>query len=137
LADYELLLFQAIPRRDVKPIVKALIERFGGFAEAVDDHSACRIDRMNQKDRLGGCRFRAWLPHNRDRPNSDHFLGTYVPVGGPSTASLGDMRSSVSAPPLACRAGRAALVPCSRSRMVASSVRSRRISNCTIGSAKS
>ena len=38
LADYELLeliLFQAIPRRDVKPIAKALIERFGGFAEAI------------------------------------------------------------------------------------------------------
>ena len=38
LADYELLeliLFQAIPRRDVKPLAKALIERFGGFAEAI------------------------------------------------------------------------------------------------------
>ena len=38
LADYELLeliLFQAIPRRDVKPIAKALIDRFGGFAEAI------------------------------------------------------------------------------------------------------
>lgn len=38
LADYELLeliLFQAIPRRDVKPIAKALIERFGGFAETI------------------------------------------------------------------------------------------------------
>src|SRR5690348_2247284 len=38
LADYELLeliLFQAIPRRDVKPIAKTLIDRFGGFAEAI------------------------------------------------------------------------------------------------------
>lgn len=38
LADYELmelLLFRAIPRRDVKPLAKALIERFGSFAEAV------------------------------------------------------------------------------------------------------
>lgn len=37
LADYELLelvLFRAIPRRDVKPIAKAIIARFGGFAEA-------------------------------------------------------------------------------------------------------
>lgn len=36
--DYELLelvLFRAIPRKDVKPIAKALIARFGGFAEAV------------------------------------------------------------------------------------------------------
>jgi DNA repair protein RadC len=35
LADYELLellLFQAIPRRDVKPLAKSLIERFGSFA---------------------------------------------------------------------------------------------------------
>jgi DNA repair protein RadC len=38
LADYELLelaLFRAIPRKDVKPVAKALIARFGGFAEAV------------------------------------------------------------------------------------------------------
>jgi len=35
LADYELLelvLFRAIPRRDVKPLAKALIARFGSFA---------------------------------------------------------------------------------------------------------
>ncbi len=35
LADYEmleLLLFQAIPRRDVKPLAKNLIQRFGSFA---------------------------------------------------------------------------------------------------------
>ncbi len=34
LADYEMLelwLFQAIPRRDTKPIAKALIERFGSY----------------------------------------------------------------------------------------------------------
>jgi DNA repair protein RadC len=38
LADYELIelvLFRAIPRRDVKPLAKALIQRFGSFAEAV------------------------------------------------------------------------------------------------------
>ncbi|THD42809.1 MAG: JAB domain-containing protein [Bradyrhizobium sp.] len=38
VADYELLellLFRAIPRRDVKPIAKALIARFGSFAEVV------------------------------------------------------------------------------------------------------
>lgn len=36
LADYELLelvLFRAIPRRDVKPLAKELIATFGGFAE--------------------------------------------------------------------------------------------------------
>jgi DNA repair protein RadC len=38
VADYELLelvLFRAIPRRDVKPLAKALIQRFGSFAEAI------------------------------------------------------------------------------------------------------
>src|ERR1700722_7004335 len=38
IADYELVelvLFRAIPRRDVKPLAKALIARFGSFAEAV------------------------------------------------------------------------------------------------------
>jgi len=38
LADYELIeliLFRAIPRIDVKPLAKALIERFGSFADAV------------------------------------------------------------------------------------------------------
>ena len=38
IADYELLelvLFRAIPRRDVKPLAKALIARFGSFAEVI------------------------------------------------------------------------------------------------------
>jgi DNA repair protein RadC len=38
LADYELLeliLFRALPRRDVKPLAKALIAKFGSFAEVV------------------------------------------------------------------------------------------------------
>ena len=38
LADYELLelvLFRAIPRRDVKPLAKALLAAFGSFAEAI------------------------------------------------------------------------------------------------------
>ncbi|MEP6343574.1 MAG: DNA repair protein RadC [Maricaulaceae bacterium] len=38
LADYELLelyLFRSIPRRDIKPIAKALITRFGSFAEVI------------------------------------------------------------------------------------------------------
>lgn len=38
LADYELLelyLFNSIPRRDVKPVAKELIARFGSFAEAI------------------------------------------------------------------------------------------------------
>ncbi len=38
LADYELLelyLFRSIPRRDVKPIAKDLIQKFGSFAETI------------------------------------------------------------------------------------------------------
>jgi DNA repair protein RadC len=38
LSDYELLemvLFRALPRRDVKPLAKSLIGRFGSFAEVV------------------------------------------------------------------------------------------------------
>jgi DNA repair protein RadC len=45
IADYELLelvLFRAIPRRDVKPLAKALIARFGSFAEAI----AARPERL-------------------------------------------------------------------------------------------
>jgi DNA repair protein RadC len=38
LADYEfleLVLFRALPRRDVKPLAKALLHRFGSFAEVI------------------------------------------------------------------------------------------------------
>src|SRR5579884_2997677 len=38
LSDYELLelvLFRAIPQRDVKPLAKELIAKFGSFAEAI------------------------------------------------------------------------------------------------------
>ncbi len=38
LADYELMelvLFRAVPRRDVKPLAKALVNRFGSFSEAL------------------------------------------------------------------------------------------------------
>jgi DNA repair protein RadC len=47
IADYELLelvLFRAIPRRDVKPLAKALIKRFGSFAEAI----AARPERLTE-----------------------------------------------------------------------------------------
>jgi DNA repair protein RadC len=39
LPDYELMeliLFRAIPRRDTKPLAKAIIGKFGGFAEAIN-----------------------------------------------------------------------------------------------------
>lgn len=43
LSDYEmleLLLFRALPRRDVKPLAKQLIAKFGSFAEAVSAPAA-------------------------------------------------------------------------------------------------
>jgi len=43
VTDYELLelvLFRAIPQRDVKPLAKALIARFGSFAEVIGAPSA-------------------------------------------------------------------------------------------------
>ena len=52
LADYELIelvLFRAIPRRDVKPLAKALITRFGSFAEVV----AARPERLREIEGLG------------------------------------------------------------------------------------
>jgi DNA repair protein RadC len=52
LADYELLelvLFRAMPRRDIKPIAKALIARFGSFAEVV----SARPERLLEIDGIG------------------------------------------------------------------------------------
>ncbi|MCC6947886.1 MAG: DNA repair protein RadC [Bradyrhizobiaceae bacterium] len=52
LADYELLelvLFRAIPRRDVKPLAKALLARFGSFAEVISAAPA----RLAEIDGLG------------------------------------------------------------------------------------
>ena len=52
LADYELLeliLFQAQPRGDVKPLAKRLIKAFGSFAEAV----SAPDDRLREIDGMG------------------------------------------------------------------------------------
>lgn len=52
LHDYELLellLFGAIPRGDVKPLAKRLIERFGGFAEVV----AAPVETLSGEKGLG------------------------------------------------------------------------------------
>lgn len=52
LADYELLellLFQASPRRDVKPLAKRLLKEFGGFAETV----SAAPDDLRRVDGLG------------------------------------------------------------------------------------
>ena len=52
LNDYEfleLILFRAMPRRDVKPIAKALLARFGSFAEVL----AARPERLDEIAGLG------------------------------------------------------------------------------------
>lgn len=52
MPDYEimeLVLFAAIPRRDVKPLAKKLISHFGSFAEAI----AAPIDRLVEVDGVG------------------------------------------------------------------------------------
>ncbi len=52
LADYEMLelvLFRALPRRDVKPLAKALLEEFGSFAEV----AAAPRARLEEFDGLG------------------------------------------------------------------------------------
>ena len=52
LADYELLelmLFQVVPRADTKPIAKALLARFGTFAEVL----AASESRLLEVDGVG------------------------------------------------------------------------------------
>jgi len=52
LQDYELLelvLFRILPRRDTKPIAKAMIERFGSFSEAL----AAPVHLLEEIDGLG------------------------------------------------------------------------------------
>jgi DNA repair protein RadC len=52
LSDYEMLelvLFRALPRRDVKPLAKKLIETFGSFNEAI----AAPVSRLNEVKGLG------------------------------------------------------------------------------------
>lgn len=52
LTDYEfleLILFRAMPRRDVKPIAKALLTRFGSFADVL----AARPERLEEIPGLG------------------------------------------------------------------------------------
>src|SRR3984893_6065617 len=55
LADYEMLelvLFRAVPRRDVKPLAKDLLARFGSFAEVISAAPA----RLAEVDGLGEAR---------------------------------------------------------------------------------
>ncbi len=52
LTDYEMLeliLFRAIPRRDVKPLAKTLIKRFGSFAEVI----AAPVARLKEVQFIG------------------------------------------------------------------------------------
>ena len=47
----ELILFQALPRRDTKPIAKALLARFGSFSGvlAAPEERLCEIDGVGEK----------------------------------------------------------------------------------------
>lgn len=52
LQDYELLelvLFRAIPRRDVKPLAKHLIDTFGSFAEVI----SASVERLREVEGMG------------------------------------------------------------------------------------
>jgi len=52
ISDYELLelvLFRAIPQRDVKPLAKELVARFGSFAEVI----AAPVERLREVKGLG------------------------------------------------------------------------------------
>src|SRR5215468_1216111 len=52
LADYEMLelvLFRAIPQRDVKPLAKTLLQRFGSFAEVI----SAPAERLKELDGMG------------------------------------------------------------------------------------
>jgi len=52
LADYELIeliLFRAIPRRDLKPLAKDLLAKFGSFAEAI----SAPVERLKEVKGLG------------------------------------------------------------------------------------
>ena len=52
LHDYEMLeliLFRAIPRRDVKPLAKELLATFGSFSEVI----AAPLERLKEIDGLG------------------------------------------------------------------------------------
>ena len=52
ISDYEMLeliLFRAIPQRDVKPLAKDLLATFGSFSEVI----AAPVERLNEVDGLG------------------------------------------------------------------------------------
>jgi DNA repair protein RadC len=60
LSDYELLellLFRVMPRRDVKPLAKALVAKFGSFAEAIAAPPA-RLAEVKGLPNLSSCRRR-------------------------------------------------------------------------------
>jgi DNA repair protein RadC len=60
LADYEILeliLFRAAPRRDVKPLAKSLLQRFGSLAETI----AAPVNRLTEIRASGK------LPRSRSR----------------------------------------------------------------------
>jgi DNA repair protein RadC len=60
ISDYEMLeliLFRAIPQRDVKPLAKELLATFGSFSEVI----AAPVERLNEVDGLGEVKARQVL----------------------------------------------------------------------------
>ena len=67
MPDYELMelvLFAAIPRRDVKPLAKHLIDHFGSFADAI----AAPRERLLEIDGVGEARGHAAQSRRGRRP---------------------------------------------------------------------
>ena len=93
LSDYEMLelvLFRALPRRDVKPLAKALIAKFGSFAEVI----AAPENRLREVKGLGE-QATVDLKGNNDAHIRLKTLGPGAIVGevafylgGPRTASV-------------------------------------------------
>ena len=87
LPDYELLelvLCQAVPRRDTKPLAKELIETFGSFSEVI----AAPYERL--KKVKGGRRRRRYRTENRACCGESAAQG---PAQGPDCALLETKRA--------------------------------------------
>jgi len=86
LPDYELLellLFAAIPRRDTKPIAKALLKRFGSFGEVI----SANPDELKEVDGIGD---NAAVTLKCVQAAAQRLLQTKV-KGGPVISSWNDL----------------------------------------------
>ena len=106
----ELVLFRAIPRRDVKPLAKALVARFGSFAEAI-------AARPRAARRGRGHRARARSPNSRSSrraPGASPRASPQAPVDRLVERGA----STIAAPPWRSRTARSS-ASCSSTRRTA------------------